>query len=870
MLSRHLLSVLGWLSLWAGAAGAAEPPAPPSPERYDVQIRYALGSYGSARVALYNEMRRDLKAAGFERDPDDPSFAESEAEDPEATHMRGTIPADGLERLLAERHIRAVLLTPHGAKLPGEKEPVRVDLRLVSGYAPSPQLLLSRQTQEVLESLGFRPAVGYDTQGGSRLLGSLPAGQVGKLLEDLRRLPAAEGLPAPFRTGSPLRAVFVRPDLPSPSVRPPAPEVPSGQEKLTPDLRAVLAGEGQGGKPTRLDVILAATPGPLDQAWGEPLRRAVPGLVIEGRMGRFVTVVAEPRQALALAALPEVDAVRLPRPAQSSQPFGGRGGPPDPVKASGLVHLHPMGHRGKGTRLAVIDSDFRGWQAAVQKKQLPAGTRLVDLTRERNPDFQPEPFPGDPGPRDGEQPGTGTRTALTALRAAPEADLTLIRVDRATPAMLLAAARAINGEPYRTPSLDQRIRELRADREALDQRRQALNEEQAGILEDYREDEESQRRLQEYRQRLARFNQDERAYEERRGRYFALLRDTQDLKGVRVVANNLVWGDGYPVNGSSTLSRYLDDGPFRALWFQAAGDTRGQAWSGLFRDADGNGVMEFAPPESRLPAGSWTRELNFLAWQSASGPVVMNLPAGAQLRLSLQWREVHEGLYLRVGEDPYRQPLARLRLVVLYQPDPTGARRPADDLEVVAESAGLPQRLEQTLHSAIYEQTVDLRVSRPGRYAVLIEGRPPEGIRPPGEATLPTMTEAGELRPRLFVQTLAGAGRAVFWDYPTQEGSLGMPADARRAVTVGAADGTGMSQPYSAGGPPQGMTLLRKPEVLAYDEGEGTAQAAGFAAGLAASSRGAGIPRSKWLQSLQVPPGGVLRVPPNWLRCRPQ
>jgi len=67
---------------------------------------------------------------------------------------------------------------------------------------------------------------------------------------------------------------------------------------------------------------------------------------------------------------------------------------------------------------------------------------------------------------------------------------------------------------------------------------------------------------------------------------------------------------------------------------RSAGDTRGQAWAGPFRDADGNGVMEFAPATAPLPPGRWTHELNFLAWQPAEGTRTADLPAGARIRLS--------------------------------------------------------------------------------------------------------------------------------------------------------------------------------------------------------------------------------------------
>src|SRR5207248_1858435 len=176
--------------------------------------------------------------------------------------------------------------------------------------------------------------------------------------------------------------------------------------------------------------------------------------------------------AVDLADLPEVVAVRLPRPALSRQPFGARPGPADPLKASGVVRVHPMGHRGKGTRLAILDADFRGWQALVGKKRLPANTRFIDVTAERNADLRPDPFPGDP-----DQAGSGTRTALTVMRVAPEVELTLVRVDASTPAMLLAVARALNGERYHSESLDQRVNDLRTDRVLLDRRRETFEEE---------------------------------------------------------------------------------------------------------------------------------------------------------------------------------------------------------------------------------------------------------------------------------------------------------------------------------------------------------------------------------------------------------
>lgn len=239
-----------------------------------------------------------------------------------------------------------------------------------------------------------------------------------------------------------------------------------------------------------------------------------------------------------------------------------------------------------------------------------------------------------------------------------------------------------------------------------------------------------------------------------------------------------------------------------------------------------------------------------------------DLPAGTRLRLSLQWREAHDPLYAQTGEDPYRQPLARnMRILLLRQFDPTGKRQPADDMEVVAQSVDAGMRLSAAPNSAVYEITLDVKLPQAGRYAVRIGGIAPESIYPPGDPTLPFMRKRSDLNVRLFVAPLDASGRAIFHDFATASGSLGMPADARTAITVGAAGTDNQRQPYSAGGAPFGMDLLSKPDVLSYDRGVGTAESAAFAAGLAALVPPAGRSPAACLQNLHVPPGGVLRIP---------
>jgi hypothetical protein len=347
--------------------------------------------------------------------------------------------------------------------------------------------------------------------------------------------------------------------------------------------------------------------------------------------------------------------------------------------------------------------------------------------------------------------------------------------------------------------------------------------------------------------------------------------ELRDLRKVRVVASGLAWNEGHPVDGGGALGRYFDDQPFcNAVWFQATGNTRGQAWSGLFRDRDGDGVMEFVPPATHLPPGRWGPDLAFLSWRLVSGATAADVPAGTRLRVSIQWREPHDPEFLRHGEDAYRQPLASVRLMLLRQLDPTGAKQPADDFQVVAQTSGLPQRLDNQAGSAVYEQTLEFTVAQAGRYALRVEARVPASIRPPGEPTVPAAEKMWELRPRLFVETLGVPGRAVLADFATEVGGIGTPGDARAPITVGAADATGKALPSSATGPALGMELTPKPSVLApaVDVGpgpaSGTSLSTGFAAGLAASAISAGAPADKLLRTMGTSAGGSLRVPDRW------
>src|SRR5262249_38070641 len=160
-----------------------------------------------------------------------------------------------------------------------------------------------------------------------------------------------------------------------------------------------------------------------------------PQLIFEGRFGPIVSVLMPPEKAPALAELPIVSTVRFPYSgAPESLPLidvANRNR--EALTASGLGRLHSLGYRGKdtraaraagqfpGMRLAVLGGVFRGWEALVKAKHLPATTRVLDLTRQRNTSIEPDPYP-----KDDLTLGHGTQCALAAALAAPQADLLLI------------------------------------------------------------------------------------------------------------------------------------------------------------------------------------------------------------------------------------------------------------------------------------------------------------------------------------------------------------------------------------------------------------------------------------------------------------
>ncbi len=849
-----VLVVLG--SLLHAPGSRAEAPAPPPPALYRVYLRYDLKASGFNRLYQFRDMVERLRAVGFKKDqgPDDEEVNAS------FTSMTGTIAAEDARRLLTVYLVKAILLYPKGYTLPADpSKPVKVVIDLPGSTGIYTRRRVVVQLRPYLDREGLREFVAYDNRRQTRIVGTIPAGRVENLLNDLSVVPLENPPPDPLKIPWPIRIVEVIQDPRDEEINQfvPLPEPPPELATIAPDLRARLPLPGEkAGDPERVEVILRTMPGERDTGYEQRFTATAPGTVIEQRLGPVLTIKTSLDHVPVLAKLPDVNALRLPHPAApvfTRLPAAG-----DAVAEAlhdwSVDRLHQAGARGKGIRVAVIADDFRGYERFVGNG-LPVKTRLIDLTAERTDALEPEPPPDDK-----REFGSGADLALAVALAAPEAELVLLRVVNTAPAQLDTLARYINGQGATSPALNYRSDELKHDEASLRSQREALRKERQAVLDDYGQDDAARQRRQDYDKRQAEFDARDAALRRRKERYTNLLRDLASLRAIPVVVSSLVWNEGYPIGGASALTHRINDAPTpTTLWLVAAGDTQGQAWTGLFRDEDDNGVMEFAAADAPLPPERWSHELNFLAWKPhAAAKPVADLPENTALRLSLQWREAHDPEVNALGGDPYRQPLAHLYITVLRQNDPTGKNVSADEMEVVARSVGLPLRIDVRPESAVYEQLLEVTLDRPGRYAVRIEGRPRLSTRPSSLLSVQGQEKSWELRPRLFVQAPAATGgRPVWLDYVADRGDVGMPADAYSVVTVGSADGQGGRRGTTSLGPPHDLRLLAKPDIFVPDglrlreEGglaTGTAISAGFAAGAAASALSGGIPPQALIQ----------------------
>lgn len=756
------LIVVGTLPLVTSLAPAQkDAPAAGRPAAYKLRLKFRIDAGRQQRYLRYQELLKHLQAAGFKKDKG------LEGEEFYSDEMSGIIPAAGAEKIFQDRAVRTALLIPEGFALPMEADrPVLVDLRLTPYFGAARQQQIAGRTRELLKPLKFQEAVGFDGQNHQRLLGWLPAGQLPALFADTFQIDKVPPV---------LRIEALSDSEPSKPLAAPEP-LPADKpflNKIAPDLRGQMAGDADAQKPIRVEILLWATPLPNERAWYDAVTGSIES---EGRIGPLVTGLIAPALLEGVAALPEVAAIRRPQPAP-----GWVFPPLDPKNPGALpVDFVPLGRSVVETRplaaivrrhapqkVAIIAADFKGYDAFVGK-QLPAKTSLLDFTPERNADLQADPaLPGN-------EVGDGVRIALAVQATAKADEMLLIRIPADAPYQLEQLARALHGGQWLTDALARRDAELRLDKKRIDETRLELRVRRRLALETFSEDETARKAREEYRQMQKAFAEAEKAYAEKSARLLHFVEQAPKLRGVSTVVLGLAWTDGFPnLPGQPPVLRYLEDGELHdAAWLQAVPRRQGQLWTGVFRDADNDGAMEFAP------AGAATRpDLNFLAWQPAdakSRKPVADLPAKAVVQVALQWQEAQSPEWKRnFQEDAYREPLAPLQIVVLRQRDPNGQKLPADLFDVVARTTGVPERLESTPKSAIYQHVVRFQVGdEPGRYAVRIEGRQPDSTLPAQAAKLPNLPK-NELHPKLNVEVIDPAsrqqGRVVFGSFSTGE-----------------------------------------------------------------------------------------------------
>jgi hypothetical protein len=862
---------VGGLLACGVSRASAQVVAPPPPAEYRVVVRYRIRAAVNQRLPAYLDLLKHLQAINFHKDPG----LDTEPVDPDEVRMTGTIAAANARKILHDGHVKAILLYPVGYELkPGSADLVPVSLELAAGLRGNSQRILAAQVVNQLSTIGFQEATGYDDRDGTRIVGRIPLSKAELLLEDLRwqntgwlvpGTPASD-LPYPLRSIWPIRVVELLPE-PAGVVALNEPSTPVATSNADGVASAVLALKDQA-TVRRLEVAFA-TPVLTDSpAWLRVFSETLPNAQIEGRFGNYLTIRARPDQAAALGQLPGALSVRLPPLARTGLPTATSRGvsPKDLLQKLGILKLPPLppSPYRRNLRLAVIADDFRG-VAAFIGKELPANTQIVDLTAESEPTIEPKPYPDNGGL------GSGTLAALAAAAGDKPFDLILIRVDPEMPSQLLAVARYIHGDYFDSDALNRRSDDLAADELKLQKQREQLLAERSAVFEQFRETEANVKRRQAFFQKEAESDRLNELLHERQQRYLRFIKDLQSLSGIEIVANTLIWPEGYSVDGGNPLTRYLDQRfGRRALWFQAAGDIRGQTWAGTFRDANENGVMEFAPAGAKPNPGRWTTELNFLGWQNENGERAQELPTG-NIRIALQWREPHDPEFKKEKREAYRHPLADLRLVLLRQRDPNGAKLATDNFEVAARVIGLPTRLAEEETSAVYEQVLEYSVPAPGRYALRIEGHVPERIRPVGAPDLQALRRVWELYPRLFISagatTANPTARPIFFDYATDLGNLGMPADAQSILSVGGVDLSGQREVFASSGPALGEMLHAKPDLVMVDRfllgnasAAGSAVATAFTAGAVADALLAGLPCEAILPNPQEPAPAPLRL----------
>jgi hypothetical protein len=418
-----------------------------------------------------------------------------------------------------------------------------------------------------------------------------------------------------------------------------------------------------------------------------------------------------------------------------------------------------------------------------------------------------------------------------------------------------------------------------AQQTTLSTRRTLLTEEYRQAFADLGDEDKPRIRREKVVADFNKFLADESAFKGRVARFTALKSAVDALGGSGIVVNTLVWEHGYPNDGLSELSQLLDNRYIAKrthsaikqsleapvpVWIQAGSDAVNQVWAGSLRDDDGNGILEFADEQVKIPAGRWTRELNFLKFLPAEGGDGGALPADYKVRVTIQWREPHDPDVLLGAE-----PSFPFTLRLLKQLDPDGKTVASDRFAEVSRSDAIPARLMKTVGAGVYEQSIDVTVPA-GVYALRVDSKSAF------EPSVPARRRIAEIRPRIVVEaadaTAAAKGRVVFDTFTPHHVGVGIPGESLQAVTVGSAKAPDYKDVTSNFGAGPGVTLRVKPDLLTSGvlviDGKGSAGTGigtAFAGGVAASLLSSGVRAPDLVRTVKLNPGGPLVLPTDFL-----
>ncbi len=743
------------------------------PTKVRVVLHYSIDAERFTRIFAYREMMAQLKSAGFERDyEEDPDPSE-----PENAHhilLTGILPSKSVHRVASLTAIRSVLATPEGFDLGKTPDAlVRVEMMLGRG---SQRILLetSGATHADLEKLGFKEAGVYDTYLGTRLLGMIPTASLMKIGLTLGKPLSKENTRPLYQ---PVLVLWADPQAQGVAAIPGPEMLPAGMEKVAPELRTVIT---EANKVIRVEVLFDE-PFPDQASAIKHLAEIAPKVAFEALLGPAVTIMGPVTEVRKMANLAEVNAIR-----------------PGPYATSGSVSLikgyQPVRKelvrsesvdigKGKSSRetIAILDDDFRGWPGLTKGASgVTNGIRYIDLTAERNGQILPDPFLGPANEK-----GHGTILAQNLMNSHPDSKLILVRVDSSVPAMVHRIARAISGDDALVDEvLAQRMAEIRNDRQDLQDLRAGVEKrwkDENG--DDFAEDLKSVQLRMDYQKRLKETESLEKAHHLRLERLLAHQAILTELAKVRLVLCPLVWNEGLPRSGASSLSRWMDDRPFRgALWLQSAGDRPGQSWNGTLRDHDGNGVMEWSPlNDGKDPFPAENMSLYFQP--QGVGQVQPELPVGTLVRVTVQWREPRDPYFTKTDRKSSRLPIADLK-PKLVRVEPTKGNLRLADRAIVGQASGPPLLIDHTLNSAVFESHIFFEAPTAGRFELRLEGRVPDSINPAGAPQLPVNRQKPEIHPGVWLKTFSPGG-VVLFSQPGERPMVGVPGDAQSVLTVG-------------------------------------------------------------------------------------